>query len=111
MKFKWGFSLIYPSRDVIPGSQDSCGSLVLESSQPTISSDMVLLQFSQLASSGNLLTHMQAFPIPFSMSFNLSYFPCLYILMLISEDFLQIYHLVCSFSLQQLFDPSTEFLI
>lgn len=53
---------------------------------------------------------MQAFLIPFFVSFTLSYYSCLYILMLVSEDFLQTYHLVHSFSLPHLFNPSTEFL-
>ena len=48
--------------------------------------------------------------LPFSVSFNLFCYSCLYILMLISEDFLQTCHLVDSFSFQCLFTPSTEFL-
>ena len=109
VQVKWGFSLIYPVQDVVAGSENSCGSLVLESPQP-LSLQMwslfhslicLLLEFS-LHTCRHFLFH--------SVCLLTSYYSCLYILMLISEDFLQTYHLVHSFSLPHLFNPSTEFL-
>ena len=107
MQVKWGFRLIYPIQGVFPGSEDSCGPLVAESLQTLqiwcFSHSIICLLL------GLSLQTLQAF-FPFSVSFNLFCYSCLYILMLISEDFLQTCHLVDSFSFQCLFNPSTEFL-
>ena len=107
MQVKGGFRLTDPIQVVLPGSEDSCGPLVLESLQT--------LQIRCLFHSiiclllGLSLQTLQAF-LPFSVSFNRFCYSCLCILMLISEDFLQTCHLVGSFSFQCLVNPSTEFL-
>ena len=58
MQVKRGFRLTDPIQGVLPGSEDSCGPLVLESLQTL----QIRCLFHPLSSSGTLLTYIAGIP-------------------------------------------------